>query len=195
MRPLLAGIVCMWMVCSGGIFLPIATIPSTAYAQGGPEGGDDPYMKAYRLRAGERMIRSDKGLSTGGRIRVEDSPAALAEKEEELRQKAKEMAEKAAKENKVSPAAPGAVPCQNLESLLKIIVGQRRLGYLADAVDNGGTIHMWFVSNSRREWVSITVEHDLTACIVAEGNAWNYALEPMKIETGADIPAEEPVQE
>ncbi len=73
---------------------------------------------------------------------------------------------------------PGFVPCQRLESLLKIIVGQRRLGYLADAVDNTGIVHMWFMSRERRNWVAITVDHDLTACIISEGSDWRFALEP-----------------
>lgn len=77
---------------------------------------------------------------------------------------------------------PGFVPCQRLESLLKIIVGQRRLGYLADAVDNTGIVHMWFMSRERRNWVTITVDHDLTACIISEGGDFRFALEPAQAE-------------
>ncbi len=77
---------------------------------------------------------------------------------------------------------PGFIPCQRLEKLLKIIVGQRRLGYFADAVDNTGIVHMWFMSRERREWVTLTVDHDLTACIISEGSEWRFALEPAKAE-------------
>lgn len=194
MRPPFAFAVCLLLACTGGALLHTALVPAPAQAEEIGKNGD-PYMKAHRLNVGKRIISNDSGLSTGGRIQVEDSPSALAAKEEALREQAKKMAAKAAKDSKVPAAAQGAVPCQNLESLLKIIVGQRRLGYLADAVDNSGTVHMWFVSNSRREWASITVEPDLTACIVAEGNAWNYALEPMKIDTGAEAVTEDPILE
>lgn len=68
--------------------------------------------------------------------------------------------------------------CQTLDQTLKILVSQRRLGYLADAIDSKGLVHMWFVSNARREWASIVVDHALNACITAEGPAWHYALEP-----------------
>lgn len=73
---------------------------------------------------------------------------------------------------------PGYVPCQRLDSLLKIIIGQRNLGYFADAIDNTGTVHMWFMSRERREWTAITVDRDLTACIIAQGTDWHFALEP-----------------
>lgn len=196
MRPLLALVPCVFLaLCAGGFFMPAALSPAPAFAQSSASS-EDPYLKEYRVRAGRRMTNTNQGLSTGGRIGVEDSAAALAAEEEALRKKAEKKAAEAARK-KQAAAPANAVPCQSLEDLLKIIVGQRRLGYLADAVDNGGTVHMWFVSNVRREWVSITVAQDLTACITAEGSAWNYALEPMK--SGAnleDASAEElPAQE
>jgi hypothetical protein len=87
---------------------------------------------------------------------------------------------------KFAQLPPGNIPlpdhvfeqCQTLDQTLKILVSQRRLGYLADAIDSKGLVHMWFVSNTRREWAAIVVDHALNACITSQGPAWHYALEP-----------------
>lgn len=104
--------------------------------------------------------------------------AAYATSPDEAR--AWDAARKATGKMHAPESAAQAPACQPLENVLKDIVSQRRLGYFADAIDQNGIVHMWFMSRERRAWVSLTVDHDLTACITAEGSEWHFALEPMQ---------------
>lgn len=169
-------IVCAVFLCA--LLLGAASLSGPAAAQDGVSGHDN-YLLEHRLKAGRKFF--DSG-DTSGRMRVEDSPSAKAAraKAEHLAAEKERALEKEQTEEAPQPASLAQIPCQQLEDLLKIIVSQRRLGYLADAVDNTGMVHMWFMSRERREWVSLTVDHDLNACITAQGNSWNFALEPMQ---------------
>jgi len=160
---------CAALLCGG----------TAAQAQDGTPGYD-PYLMESKLKAGRELFDSNAG--SGDRLRVQDTPRLRA-----ARERAQQLSAEKEKEQENSSAAAAAaaagiaqIPCQPLEDLLKIIVAQRRLGYLADAVDNTGMVHMWFMSRARREWVSLTVDHDLTACVTAQGSAWHFALEPMQ---------------
>jgi hypothetical protein len=170
---------CVLLICA-------AILPAGAKAQDGGTAHDN-YLLEHRLKAGRKMFNSNPDASS--RIRVEDSVRAKAarEKAEQLAAEKARAAQSAEEEAALAAAAAAAaatpatqIPCQKLDDLLKIVVAQRRLGYLADAVDNTGMVHMWFMSRERREWVSLTVDHDLTACITAQGSSWNFALEPMQ---------------
>lgn len=165
------------------LFFGAASLSGHAAAQDGVSGPDN-YLLEHRLKAGRQLF--DSG-DTSGRLRVEDSPSAKAARAKAAQLAAeKELAKEKAKEKEqteeAQPAGLAQIPCQNLEDLLKVIVAQRRLGYLADAVDETGIVHMWFMSRERREWVSLTVDHDLTACVTAQGNSWHFALEQMQPE-------------
>jgi len=163
---------CAALLCGG----------TAAQAQDGTSGYD-PYIMEYKLKAARKVF--DSGAAESERVRAQDTPRLKAARERAQQLSAEK--EKAEKEKEVtdSSAASGIaglaqIPCQNLEDLLKVIVGQRRLGYLADAIDDTGIVHMWFMSRERREWVSLTVDHDLNACITAQGSSWHFALEPME---------------
>ncbi|MFN7114437.1 MAG: hypothetical protein ACK4PK_08770 [Alphaproteobacteria bacterium] len=169
------------LICSFVIFAVF--LSAGAVAQDG--GGHENYLLDHRLKAGRKMF--DSNPDAASRIRVEDSVRARAAREKAEQLAAEKAREKQNAEEEAALAAVTAtsatqIPCQKLDDLLKIIVSQRRLGYLADAVDNTGIVHMWFMSRERREWVSLTVNHDLTACITAQGSSWNFALEPMQPE-------------
>lgn len=73
-------------------------------------------------------------------------------------------------------ASDGA-PCQKLDRQLKFLIAERSLAYMAQAIDSKGLVHMWFMSRDRREWASVTVDSQLTACITAQGTDFRFALE------------------
>lgn len=73
---------------------------------------------------------------------------------------------------------PNGLYCAHIDVVLKDIVGTRKIGYFADAIGADGLVHMWFVRSQGRDWVQISIREDLTACIIAEGIAWGFALEP-----------------
>lgn len=171
-------------------------LSGAAFAQTAPQE-NDPFMMHYRHKGGSQIFGNNAPLSTGGRLQVLDSPAAEAARAkakqlaEERERAAAEAAEKAEQEKTAAQNPPpqkntaiGDMPCLPLEDLLTVLVSERRLGYLADAIDHTGTVHMWFMSRERREWASLTVADDLTACITAQGASWNFALEPMKPAVG-----------
>lgn len=173
------------VLCCALFFCTVFLSGSAAAQEDGV--GHDNYLLEHRLKAGRKMFNNNPDAS--GRIRVEDSVRAKAAREKAEHLAAEKAREKQSAEEEAALATDAAaaaatsisqIPCQQLDDLLKIIVSQRRLGYLADAVDNTGIVHMWFVNRERREWVSLTVDHDLTACITAQGSAWNFALEPMQ---------------
>jgi len=166
---------CALLICA-------AFLSASAAAQDDGTGHDN-YLLEHRLKAGRKMFNSNPDAS--GRIRVEDSVRAKAAREKAEQLAAEKAREEQSAEEEAALAAVTAppatlIPCQKLDDLLKIIVSQRRLGYLADAIDDTGIVHMWFMSRERREWVSLTVDHDLNACITAQGSSWHFALEPMQ---------------
>lgn len=90
----------------------------------------------------------------------------------------------------VAPAAraedknpPSGLYCAHIDVVLKDIVGKRKIGYFADAIGTDGLVHMWFVRSQGRDWVQISIREDLTACIIAEGIEWGFALEPAQVKT------------
>ena len=137
------------------------------------------------------VIQEDTEAS-GARVTVKEAPApGMTPQMRAAMGAAAEAAEKAEQEKAAAQNPPpqkntaiGDMPCLPLEDLLTVLVSERRLGYLADAIDHTGTVHMWFMSRERREWASLTVADDLTACITAQGASWNFALEPMKPAVG-----------
>ena len=78
---------------------------------------------------------------------------------------------------------PNGSYCAHIDTVLKDIIGTRKIGYFADAIGADGLVHMWFVRSKGREWVQISIREDLTACIIAEGIDWGFALEPAQSQT------------
>lgn len=70
--------------------------------------------------------------------------------------------------------------CAPIGVMAKKLMAGRGLAYLADAIDSGDNVRMWYVRRTRDErygeWVEIHVAHDLTACIVREGTSWHFAV-------------------
>lgn len=70
-----------------------------------------------------------------------------------------------------------AFECQSLDGMLKHMLAEKHLGYLADSTDQYGFVHMYFFSRSTREWAEIMIDDNLNACLIFEGKEWNFAFE------------------
>ncbi|MDI1227079.1 MAG: hypothetical protein PSY14_05290 [bacterium] len=74
----------------------------------------------------------------------------------------------------VRPAPPR--DCAPVGDMAKRLMTERKLSYLADAIDSDDHVHMWYVSKKSGKWVELYVEDDKQlACIVREGYDWHYA--------------------
>ena len=69
-----------------------------------------------------------------------------------------------------------ALECSPLNDMLKNMLAERQLAYLATSITNQGNVLMYFV-NRQGEWVMIGVDNDLKACILLEGQDWTFAIE------------------
>ncbi|HYD18332.1 MAG TPA: hypothetical protein VEF76_07630 [Patescibacteria group bacterium] len=71
--------------------------------------------------------------------------------------------------------APAAPECAPVGVMAKRLMQERKLAYLADAIDKAERVHMWYVSRGG-DWVELEVDDDrLEACIVNEGSDWHFA--------------------
>lgn len=75
------------------------------------------------------------------------------------------------------PTPAYAFQCMPLEDMLREIFTVKRLGYMANAIDNKGRVHMFYYSRRTHHWAEIMVDNDLEACLIFEGQTFYFAME------------------
>ncbi|MDD9899388.1 MAG: hypothetical protein OXT65_00220, partial [Alphaproteobacteria bacterium] len=54
------------------------------------------------------------------------------------------------------PATP--LDCAETGIMAKRLMAKERLAYLADAIDENGVVHMWYISPKTGEWAELTID-------------------------------------
>ena len=65
--------------------------------------------------------------------------------------------------------------CAPVGTMAKKLMQEKKLSYLADAIDTKDLVHMWYVNKQTGRWAELEVTDDLNACIVREGYDWHFA--------------------
>lgn len=66
--------------------------------------------------------------------------------------------------------------CAEVGVMALKLMKERRLAYLADAIDSNDRVHMWYINSHTGQWVELEVTDNLQACIVREGYDWHFAV-------------------
>lgn len=75
-----------------------------------------------------------------------------------------------------APAQEAKPPeCAKVGVMAKRLMQEKKLAYLADAIDSKDLVHMWYMNKKTGRWAELEVDEDLNACLVREGYDWHFA--------------------
>lgn len=74
------------------------------------------------------------------------------------------------------PAASSEPVCGSISDILKIVVSDRHMAYLATAITKQNQVVSFYIDREGN-WLILGVADDLTSCIIVQGYAWDFAFE------------------